>query len=1100
MAQASSPWHQNPLNFYFMEKAIRWFTRNHVAANFLMLLVVIAGFSTWFKLRKEIFPETSVDAVLINIPYPNATPEEVENGLIVPIEEAIADLEGIEEIASTAAQSNAAIVVEAKVGYETRDLMDDIKTRVDAIQNLAEEAEEPVIEDVVIKREVMSIAVSADADEMTLRSLGESVRDGLLAYNAQPAEGFFDKLSRLVRGEPKITQVELAGVRPYEISIEVSEDTLRRYGLTLEEVALAVGRSSVDLPGGSVRTEGGEVLIRAVGKRYRAEEFRSIEVRSEADGSVLKLGDIAQVRDAFEDIDITTDFDGRQAVLVNVFRVGNEDTIELAEMVRSYVEEARGEMPKGVSLEIWNDQSVYLEGRLDLLARNGLTGLLLVFLALALFLRPSLAALVALGIPVSFAGAIWLMPITGVSINMISLFAFILVLGIVVDDAIVVGENVYTRMRRGEDPKIAAWKGTHEVGVVVVFGILTTMAAFTPMLGLSGVSGKIWPNIPLIVIPTLAFSLLQSKFVLPSHLAMLRPSSPDRKVGPLGRLQQTIANGLERFVEKVYAPFLATALKARYVVLCLFVAVLMIIVGLLAGGWVKTGFFPEVEADIVTAKVTMPSGVAFEETAAVIERMQNAALEINQIYTDRDGNPVIVHMLASAGTQPMQFGFNAGGPPTSSNIGEITLELQSAATRDVMADDIVNKWRELVGNIPGTEEVTFMAISATGAAALDLELAGDDMDELRAATEYVKDKLAGYTGVIDIADNNRLGKRELKVTGLTPQGEALGMNLGNAIGQIRNSFYGYEVQRLQRGRDEVKVMVRYPKDERESLYNVGTMKLRTPAGGEVPYEEVIEAEFGRGFATIQRSDRRRAVKVTADIDKTIEGANANEIIARFTEEVLVPLNEKFPGVSWQFKGEQKDQRQSLREIGTKFVFALLMIYVLMAVPLKSYFQPLIVMIAIPFGLVGAVIGHIIFGMELSIMSMCGIVALAGVVVNDSLVLVDYVNRHRDDGHGVEDAARKAGSARFRAVLLTSLTTFLGLTPMLLETDIQALFLIPMAVSLSFGILFATVITLVLVPCVYLMIEDFKRLFFTQETRDKMDKRRAQRLEEEAADH
>ncbi|QQL43909.1 efflux RND transporter permease subunit [Sulfuriroseicoccus oceanibius] len=1075
-----------------MEKTIRWFSKNHVAANLLMVIVLIAGFSTWFTLRKEIFPETSVDIVLVTVPYPNATPEEVENGVVVPIEEAIADIQGIKEINSTAAQSQAAIRIEVANGYKVREVMADVKSRVDSVQNLAEEAEEPIIDELLLKTQVLSIAVSANSSEKVLRRIAEEVREDLLVHEAFQPEGAGDQVSRAMRGEPTITQVELAAVRPHEISIEVSEVALRRYGLSLGQVADAVGRSSLDLPGGSVRTEGGEVLIRAVGKGYTADAFRAIEVVSLADGRRLTVGDIATVIDGFEDIDISSRFDGEQAIMINVFRVGEEDTLDLVRMVEDYLEQKRAELPPGVKLQIWNDQSVYLEGRLNLLAKNGLTGLILVFIALALFLRPSLAFLVALGIPVSFAGAIWMMPNFDVSINMISLFGFILVLGIVVDDAIVVGENVYTRMKRGEHPRTASWKGTHEVGVVVTFGVLTTMVAFTPMLGLSGVSGKIWPNIPLIVIPTLAFSLIQSKLVLPSHLALLKPSSPQRKVGPLGRLQHRISDGLERFVEAVYHPVLRRALHGRYVVLCLFVSVLALIGGALKGGWIKTTFFPDVEADVLNAQITMPSGTAFEETAAAIRKMEAAAAQLNDEFASELGGKVVKHILASAGVQPLPTGFPVGGPPTASNIGEVTLELLPAAERGaVTSDQLISRWRELTGPIAGAEELTFSTIGATSAPAIELEIAGDDLDELRAAAEYIKQELAGYSGVIDIADNNRLGKRELKLAELTPVGKGLGLTLQDVIFQMRGAFYGHEVQRLQRGRDEVKVMVRYPEDERRSLYNVRSMKIRTPSGAEVPYEEVVEPEFGRGWASIMRTDRRRAIKITADVDKQAEDANANEIVAKLEEQVLNGLQEKFPGVDWAFKGEQKDQRQSVKEIGTKFLFALLLMYVLMAIPLKSYLQPLVVMSAIPFGMVGAVVGHVLLGLELSIMSMVGIVALAGVVVNDSLVLVDYVNRHRSDGHGVREAAERSGVARFRAVLLTSLTTFLGLTPMLLETDIQARFLIPMAVSLGFGILFATVITLFLVPSIYLIIEDLKGLVMKKEWIEAWERREAE---------
>ncbi len=680
-----------------MEKAIYWFTRNHVAANFLMIILIVWGASTWPKLKKEIFPETSLDTVAVQVPYPNATPEEVEKGIVVPIEEAIQDVDGIDRIRSTAALGMGVITVEVANGYDVRNVMDDVKTRVDAIQNMAEDAEEPVLEEIVLKSQVMSIAVSADTDEKTLRGIAEEVRDGLLSWGG---------------GATRITQAELAGVRNYEISIEVSEDTLRQYGLTFDDVAAAVRKSSLDLPGGSVRTEGGEVLIRTEARRYNAPDFGSITVITRPDGSKVKLEDLAVVRDAFEETDVETRFDGRPAILVNVFRVGNEDTLDVAETVENYVENvAPSLVPEGVSLEIWKDDSLFLKGRMALLGKNGLVGLILVAVVLALFLRPSLAMLVAIGIPVSFAGAVALMPFLGISINMISLFAFILVLGIVVDDAIVVGENVYRRIREGEDPHDAAPQGTHEVGVVVTFGVLTTMVAFTPMLGLSGVSGKIWPNIPLIVIPVLLVSLLQSKLILPSHLALLKPNDPDSRPGPILRFQRFFSRGLERFVEKVYRPVLRHSLGHRYLVLCGFVAIFLSVMTAVVSGHVKFQFFPEVEADIVTAKLTLPKGVPFGDTRKAVEKIESAATKLDDAF----GESLVRHMLTSAGSQPFQIGFDAvAGVPTATNLGEVTLELTPSAEREITGQEIVSKWRELTGGIPGAVELSFRTEAAGG--------------------------------------------------------------------------------------------------------------------------------------------------------------------------------------------------------------------------------------------------------------------------------------------------------------------------------------------------------------------------------------------------
>lgn len=1067
-----------------MEKFIKWFSGNHVAANFLMLAVLLAGFTAWFQLRKEVFPEIAFDGVVVSVPYPNATPEEVTSGVVIPIEEAISDVDGIKRVRSTASRNIGAITVEVETGFDTRDVMGDVQTRVDAIDNFAENAEEPVFEEVIVNRQIISLAITADTDEASLRAYAEKIRDGLLNYvpptpktKDEKMKAFFDDpgrvIQRFLKGQQTIKKVELASVRPYEISIEVPEDTLRKYNLTLREVAMAVRSASLDLPSGSVKTGSGEIVVRAVGRKYRGEEFRDIVVKSLPDGSDLKLSQIAEVIDGFEDTELESTFNGKRAVVIHIFRIADQDTLAIARLVKEYI--ASVDRPEGVEIDVWNDASVILEGRLDLLKSNIGIGLLLVLLVLTLFLRPSLAFLVALGIPVSFAGGLWLMPDLGISMNMISAFAFILVLGIVVDDAIVVGENVYTRIQRGEHPREASWKGTHEVGVVVIFGILTTVTAFTPMLGLSGVSGKIWPNIPLVVIPVLLFSLLQSKFVLPAHLALLKPHSEKRSTNPIFRLQGAIAGGLERFVKSIYSPFLALCLQFRYIVWAAFFALVSVSVSLIATGWIPFQFFPKVEGEILSAKVEMPLGAPFSETQKVVRQLEKAALELGAEIKDKDGNPVVVNALATSGMQPFLAGLGPGGPSAGTHLGEVTLELAAAKNRDISSEELKAIWQKRVGDIPGVVSLTFRAETAAGGNAIDINLTGRDGKQLEEAAAWATERLRNdYKGVVDVSNSDRKGREELIVRDLTARGKNLGFTLDMVMGQVRDAFYGNEVQRLQRGRDEVKVMVRYPEDERDSLVNFETMKLRTPQGEEVPLLEVIEPEYGRGPATVTRVDRFRTISLEGDVDLA-GGYNANEIVAKYTEEVLDELGDKFPGVRYSFEGEQSDQRDSVREMGIGFIGALLVMYVLMAIPLKSYVQPIIVMSVIPFGLVGAVGGHILMGLNMSIMSMCGIVALAGVVVNDSLVLVDYVNRHRNDGKTIVEAARNAGARRFRPILLTSLTTFVGLMPMLLEDDMQAKFLIPMAVSLGFGILFATAITLILVPSLYVILEDIRSL-------------------------
>ena len=1077
-----------------MRNLIKWFSRNNVAANFIMALVLLAGISTWLKLKKEIFPETSTNVVSVSIPYPGATPEEVEKGVCIPIEEALRDLQGIDVMRSTAANSYGVVYVEVSGDSEVRDVLDDMKTRVDAIDIFAENIESPVYEEVLIKNQVLTVAISADANEQTLRGYADRIRNGMLSYVPKKPDNWLDKFISSFSGEAGVSQVELTGIRPYEISIELSEDAMNAYGVSFDDVATAVRASSIDLPGGAVRTEAGEILIKTESKRYSAEQFEGIAVISRADGTVVPLSSIANVIDGFEDVDLTSRFNGKNAATLQVFRVGNEDTLKVANAAISYLQSIRNDLPADVSIEIWNDNSKYLKGRLNLLKKNAIWGLILVLIILSLFLRPSLAALVTLGIPVSFTGAIWMMPYTDISINMITLFAFILVLGIVVDDAIVVGENVFKRMRAGECPKLASWRGTHEVGIVVIFGVLTTAAAFTPMLGISGVSGKIWRNIPWIVIPTLLFSLVQSKLILPAHLALLKPIKPNEKQNIILRFQSKVSDGMEIFVDRIYRPTLKLALQGRYIVVTVFVSLFLISVGLIVGERIKWEFFPEVEAEIISTKVKMIEGVAFESTSEAVLKIEEAAKKLDQNYREKYGEPLIKNMLATVGSQPFKTGFSPI-TPTGDNLGEVAIEILPGSDRSVTARELAAEWRVITGSIPAASEVSFQSQSAGSGNAIDLELSGDNMEDLLEATELVKRKLSEIEGIIDISDSNVLGKRQVSLKSLLPEGESTGLRLSDVGKQMRQAFYGEEVQRLQRGRDEVKVMVRYTKKNRLSIDDVETMKIRTKGGNKVPLSSLVELEEGRSKSVIRRTERLRAIRIAADIDRGNPNANANQARRNLENNMLSEFGELYPGIKYEFYGEQKDQAQSMEELQTSSLFALLVVFVLMAIPLGSYIQPGIVMSVIPFGIVGAIIGHILMGANISIMSMCGIVALSGVVVNDSLVLVDYVNRHRIRGKSIVEAAWEAGAARFRPIVLTSLTTFAGLSPMLFETDLQAKFLIPMAISLGFGILFATFITLILVPCVYLLLEDLKSLIFKPEKiRNWEDKFRSQGLE------
>ena len=1076
-----------------MHALINWWSRNRIAANFLMWALIALGIISWFQQRKEIFPEVSAEVISVTVLYPSATPEEVEKGVCIPIEEAIATVDGIKRITGRAGENVGVVYAEVRSGYDVQKVLGLIKSRVDGIRNFAENAEKPIIEEIPIRLQTLSVAISADTDEKNLRAIAEQVRDSLQSL-------------------PNVTQVDLAGVKKHEISIEVSEDTLRRYGLTFDQVANAVRASSLDLPGGSLKTGAGEILIRTQARKYTAPEFEEIVVLTRPDGTRLLLKEIARVIDGFEDIDLFTRFDGHPAVVVNVFRTGDEDTLEVAAAVKAWLKDAPQQLPHGVRLEVWNDLSMLLKGRLDLLIQDAWQGFILVYIMLSLFLRPALAFHVALGIPIAFAGGLIFLPLVDVSINMISLFAFIVVLGIVTDDAIVVGENIHARMERGETAKLAAPRGTYEVMVVAIFGVFTVIVAFMPMLGVSGVGGKIWRNIPWVVIPTLLVSLIETNLILPAHLAHLKPEKPLERMNVIVRfivrIQRAMNRHVDHFVVKVYRPFLGFALRWRYATVATFLAALLTIIGLIKGNWIPFRFFPRVEAEIVSAKLTLPPGIPVAATQEAINRIEAAAEKLNTEFKGLEGQPIIKHMLSTVGSQPFRVGFNPVGASDAANIGEVTIELIAASDRDIVADTITARWRELTGPIAGAVELTFLANTSNSGNAIDILLRGKDSRRLQQASDLIKSELAAIEGSTDITDSNREGKRERKFDRLLPQGEAAGLSLMDVSRQVRQAFYGEEVQRLQRGRDEVKVMVRYPKDERMSLQNMENMKIRTLRGAEIPFTEVAAPSEGRGYSYILRRDRERAVTISADVDKSVPGADPNVMVAALTREewtppeggfakllagmglwpenkpagVLTRMKKEFPDVQWSFEGEQKDQRENLTEIATGAVLALFGIYVLLAIPLRSYIQPGIVMSVIPFGMLGAVVGHIVMGVELSIMSMIGIVALSGVVVNESLVLVEYVNRHRRSGHSVLGAAREGGVARFQAIMLTSITSFIGVLPIVTETSIQAKFLVPCAISLAFGCLSNLLNTLVLVPCVYAILEDIRGLLFTKEKR------------------
>lgn len=1017
---------------------IAWFARNHVAANLLLVTIVLLGvFSLKSKIPLEIFPSFESDIIQVNVTLRGATPEDVEKGVTIRIEEAVQDLEGIDRITSTSSEGSASIRIEVDSGYDAREMLADIKSRVDAINTFPVDAEKPVTALNQRKRNVITVTVSGEYGEAEIREFAERVRDDLLRI-------------------PGITQLTLDGVRNYEIAIEVSQDKLRQYNLTINQISNAISNTSVDISAGNLRTSGGDILLRSKGQAYRTDEFANIVVKTNADGSIVLLEDIAIINDGFEETPIRTRFNGKQAAFIDVYRIGVQSAIDVADLVKDYIEEQQDNLPVGYELSYWDDDSEIVKKRLSTLTTSALQGGFLVLLLLTLFLRPSIAFWVFVGIPVSFMGAFIAMPFFGVTLNVMSLFGFILVLGIVVDDAIVTGENVYTHLRNAESGEEAAIKGTQEVAVPVTFGVLTTIAAFLPMGFIEGFRGALFAQLPVIIIPVLLFSLIESKFVLPAHLKYVKirgEKAPSR----LNRLQQRFADGFEHAIVRFYKPLLSRALTNKGTTLALFISVFVLILSMIISGWTKFVFFPRIPSETVRMNLTMATGTPFEVTDRHVRDISDAAYQMKQKYTDENGESIILNVLAVTGGNGLR--------------GWVRFEIVPPEQREskITSRQLLGEWRKMIGTIPGAESLTFRAEIGRSSDPIDVQLSATSMETLQEVAEKVKQRLATYPTVFDIADSMSNGKEELQIE-LTDQGKALGLTRNEITRQVRAAYFGSQVQRIQRGRDDVRVMVRLPLNERRALSDLEQMLIQISGAGAVPLSHVAQLIPGQSPSSIRRIDRYRVLNVTADVDK--EQANMTVLKADL-KTYLDELVAQYPGVSHSLEGEAKEQSESFGSLQWGLVFVFFVIYCLLAIPFKSYWQPIVVMSVIPFGALGAVIGHWIMGMNLTIFSLLGMLALVGVVVNDSLVLVDYINKKRQSGMALLDAVTTAGVARFRPVMLTSLTTFIGLIPLLFEKSTQAQFLIPMAVSLGFGILFATFITLLLVPVNYMLLEKLR---------------------------
>ncbi|MGD8606063.1 MAG: efflux RND transporter permease subunit [Myxococcales bacterium] len=1045
---------------------IAWMAKNRVAANVLMLILIVGGLVTLASgIKQEVFPEVELDVVSVQITYPGASPAEVEQAVILAVEEAVRGIDGVKKVTSTAMEGVGTVNVELLLGADKDRALNDVKSAIDRITSFPEDVERPTVSLLSNRQQVISLVLYGDVDEATLRAVAENSRRELLR-NSQ------------------ITYVELSGIRPLEISIEVPQAQLRKYGLTLDEIAARVNAASVEVPGGGVKTQSGEVLLRTTERRDRGDEFGDIIVMSKPDGSQVRIRDIATVKDAFREIDKEATYNGKRAVMINVFRVGTETPLTVSAAAKQYVHELQDKLPDGLYAATWFDTAEMYEQRISLLMSNARIGLVLVLLTLGLFLEARLAFWVTLGIPISFAGSLLFFPVTDISINMISLFAFIITLGMVVDDAIVVGEAVYKQRQDGKGRLQAAIEGTKEVAQPVVFAVLTSCVAFAPMLMVPGPMGKFFRVVPLVVIAVLLISLLESLLILPAHLShpmpwwlrlILLPYLWFMKlVNKLG-----MQHRLQHHVQHSYIPALEKALQWRYFTVTAGVAVLVITMGYVAGR-IPFTFLPKVEGDMITAHLKMPVGTPVSETERIADGIAAVAQSIvDEESADLNGGTISrglyeeVGAISRVDADPEGSQGNEG-----SHFATVMIYLVEASQRGLTTQQFVQRWRDGIGEIPGAESLTFsFEVGVQPGKPIDIELIHEDVRTLEAAAERLASEIASYSGLRDIDSGVTKGKDQLDFQ-ITDAAQSQGLTELDLARQVRAGFFGAEAVRQQRGRDEVRVYVRLPLQERRSLYNVEELVVHTPTGGEMPLDQAAVVTRGRAYSLIRRTDGRRNISVTADVAN--EDANANQIVAQIRQRELAQLLSDIPGLAYSLGGEQERQAETMNALGLGFVLALIVMFSMLAVVFRSYAQPLLVMSAIPFGMVGAVWGHVAMGwflwdhVSLSLMSMMGVVALSGVVVNDSLVLIDAINRFRAEGMGLWEAVVSGAARRFRPILLTSLTTFFGLAPMILETSVQARFLVPMAVSLGFGVLFATGITLLIVPCSYIILEDGKR--------------------------
>jgi len=1017
---------------------VAWFARNPVAANLLMLLIIFVGIFSAVNLDRKIQPDFAMNRIQVSMAYPGAGPDEVERGIVLKIEEALKDIDAIKRVDATARESMGVVVAEVYDDYPILATLDEIKSAIDSITSFPEDAERPVVKEMKMEHWAINLQLVGDLDERERTQLARDIRDEIIR-------------------DPRIAIAKVFGTRDYEVSIEIPEESLRKYQLSLGQVAMAVRNSSIDLPGGSIRSDSGDVVVRTKGQAYVQRDFEEIVLITYPDGTRLTLGDIAVIDDGFVEVTGWGLFDGSPSSSIGVYAAENQDLIEVAEAVKEYVELKQPQLPEHVEMKYWADSSYYLQGRVDLMLKNLAMGAMLVFIILGLFLNLKLAFWVMAGLPVCFLGAFALMSLSFIdqTLNMISLFGFILVLGIVVDDAIIIGESAFRSMEQhghGTEPVI---HGALQVAAPATFGVLTTIVAFAPTLFTAGIFAPFPAALGWVVILCLMFSLVESKWILPAHLSHIRESRAT-SWSRINQVQLSCNRVLQAFIKDRYLPFLKRCIKNRYTTLAVFAAALIITVGLVTGGIVRMVIVPNIPGDFVNAKLELVEGSADWQAVEAHDQIVAALEEVNERYREESGDEqgFVQHVLSRS---------------YNHRFVEFMVELVKSEDRKVTSVEFVDQWREAVGEIPGAQVFSLSDADPNQGAAVSFNLIASDSETLERAAAELASHLRTYDGLNDIRNGASVLQDEI-VLNIKPAAEALGITQSELGQQVRQAFYGAEAQRIQRGDSEIKVMVRYPREDRQTIANLENMYIRTQQNDEVPFAAVADMAVEPAPNIIRRIDGQRAVTVSAGANKAV--VQPAEVAKTIETEFMPALKTRYPGLDYSLSGESEEDNKLMKSLFLGFVVALIGIYALLAIPLKSYIQPVIIMGVIPFGIIGAVFGHIVMGMALNMLSLFGIIALAGVVVNDSLILIDSINRAVAQGVDKIEALLNAAQTRFRAILLTSLTTFFGLFPMLLETSFQAQMVVPMAVSLAFGIVFATFITLLLVPCLYTVLQDF----------------------------